>query len=481
MDYKKIFLFLVNLISLLQAREKYYFQSLSTTQQISFFTQNFLEKDLIYGLVGGIVSYAGTKLLKRKFPYLKHNAIKYFYASPFIFFCLRDAFLLKNFNVFGFDILKNKTDSNDIKKKFLSIGFENYIVNEKTINFDSQITWHSYRLFKNKTFLFTGRLFEKLLLFFIAQQEWTRAQEIFSDFLLLDKQRASNVFNPFDTSKKIEILSVLEKLDNLDKLDLEYNVLVEIKDKKKLFNILFEIKDAKLKLKILNTFSVDEISTLYQDRKPEFCSLISSFSITSFENINVLSDIFTKLFSIPEIDELDFLKDCELSQRASLLSCLPIKTIIKLAKTFSEKIKFLQGADAKKYEEIEAKFQSLETFIYEQLPKDKEKNLVSWFSYVRAKDYENNTNPYGAEESPDQKAKDEVLGIEEMIRNELQEMNALRRKNYDRERINFFVYFILSFQHIMTSEENKFLAFSQYKTFKELGSCLIEILIEKYK
>ena len=108
MDYKKLFLFLANLISLLHGGEEYCFQPLSTTQQISFFTRNFLKKDLMYGLAGGVGVFAGTKLLKRKFPSLKHDAIKYLCASPFIFFSLRDAFLLKTLNASVFDSFKKK-------------------------------------------------------------------------------------------------------------------------------------------------------------------------------------------------------------------------------------------------------------------------------------------------------------------------------------------------------------------------------------
>ena len=151
------------------AGEEDCFQPLSTTQQISFFVKNFLKKDLTYGLVGGVGSYVGKKLLKRKFPYLKHHAIKYFCASPFVVFSLRDAFLLKNLNASGFGVLKNKTNSNDIEKKFLSIGFENYILKKQTSRINSRVAWDQYQFFKNKPFLFTARFFEKFLLFFMKE------------------------------------------------------------------------------------------------------------------------------------------------------------------------------------------------------------------------------------------------------------------------------------------------------------------------
>ncbi len=477
MYYKKLFLFLTNLIPLLYVGEEHCFQPLSTTQQISFFAKNFLQKDLTYGLVGGVGSYVGKKLLKRKFPYLKHHAIKYFYASPFVLFSLRDAFLLKNLNASGFDVLKNKTNSNDIEKKFLSIGFENYILKKQTSHINSQVAWDQYQFFKNKPSLFTSNFFERVLGLFIGQEEWTRAQEIFSDFLLLDKKRASNVFNQFDESQKIEILLVLTKLDNLDDLILEYDLLVQIQDKKKLFNILLSIKDTKLKLEILNTFSAKDIASFYQYQKQEFCSLISAFVITSFEDIHFLSNFFEKLFSIKKIDEIDFLKHSEISQRASLLSCFRIERIIKLAKTFSEKFEVANKYNAQEYQELEMKFQSLEAFIYEQLPKDKEKKLVSLLSYVRTEHYKKDSNPYGGEENPDQKAKDEVLKIERAINNELNQHDMLRRQNYDEKKINFFVYFVLSFQHIIASEENKFLSLSKHREFKELGSYFIELIV----
>ena len=76
----------------------------------------------------------------------------------------------------------------------------------------------------------------------------------FSDFLLNRKKTKSNVFNQFDESQKIEIYWYSQKLDNLDDLILEYDLLVPIQDKEKLFNILLSIKDTKLKLSILNTF-----------------------------------------------------------------------------------------------------------------------------------------------------------------------------------------------------------------------------------
>jgi hypothetical protein len=478
MYYKKLFLFLTNLIPLLYAGEEHCFQPLSTTQQISFFAKNFLQKDLIYGLVGGVASYGGTKLLKRKFPYLKHHAIKYFYASPFVLFSLRDAFLLKNLNASGFDVLKNKTNSNDIEKKFLSIGFENYILKKQTFHINSQVAWDQYQFFKNKPFLFTARFFEKFLSFFLEQKECTRAQEIFSDFLLLDKKSASNVFNQINTLDKIEILSILTKLCNLDELNLEYDLLVQIQDKKKLFNILLAMKDTKLKLSILNTFSVKDIATLYQDQKQEFCSLISAFVITSFEDINFLSDFFEKLFSIHEIDEIDFLKHSEISQRASLLSCFEIERIIKLAQNFSEKFEVANKYNPQEYQELEIKFQSLEALIYERLlPKDKEKKLVSLLSYVRTEHYKKDSNPYGGEENPEEKARYEVSVVEQSISDQLKEKNLLRRRNYDEKKINFFVYFVLSFQHIIASEENKFLSLSKHREFKELGSCFIELII----
>ena len=380
-------------------------------------------------------------------------------------------------NASGFDVLKNQKNSNDIEKKFLSIGFENYILKKKPSHINSQVAWQKYQFFKNKTSLFTSNFFERVLGLFIGQEEWTRAQEIFSDFLLLDKKRASNVFNQFDESQKIEILLVLTKLDNLDDLILEYDLLVQIQDKKKLFNILLSIKDTKLKLSILNTFSVKDIATLYQDQKQEFCSLISAFVITSFEDINFLSDFFEKLFSIHEIDEIDFLKHSEISQRASLLSCFGIERIIKLAQNFSEKFEVEKKYNAQEYQELEIKFQSLEAFIYEQLPKDKEKKLVSLLSYVRTERYKKDSNPYGGEENPEEKARYEVSVIERFISDQLKEKNVLRGKNYDEKKINFFVYFVLSFQHIIASEENKFLSLSKHREFKELGSYFIELII----
>lgn len=385
-------------------------------------------------------------------------------------------------NASGFDVLKNQKNSNDIEKKFLSIGFENYILKKKPSHINSQVAWQKYQFFKNKTSLFTSNFFERVLGLFIGQEEWTRAQEIFSDFLLLDKKRASNVFNQFDESQKIEILLVLTKLDNLDDLILEYDLLVQIQDKKKLFNILLSIKDTKLKLEILNTFSAKDIASFYQYQKQEFCSLISAFVITSFEDIHFLSNFFEKLFSIKKIDEIDFLKHSEISQRASLLSCFGMERIIKLAQNFSEKFEVAKKCNLQEYQELEIKFQSLEAFIYERLlPKDKEKKLVSLLSYVRTELYKKDSNPYGGGENPEEKARYEVSEIEQFISDHLTKKNVLRIKNYDEKKINFFVYFFLSFQHIIASEENKFLSSSKRGEFKELGSHFIELIILLFK
>lgn len=470
MKNKKLFLFLANLVSLLYAREEDYFQPLSKAQQISFFFKHFLQKNLIYGFFGGIGSYVGIKLLKRKFPYLKHDTTKYLCASPFILFSLHDAHLLKNLNASGFDVLQN---SNEIEKKFLSIGFENYILKKNNSHLDSQVVWNKYKSFNNKTPLFTARLVEKLLLFFVELEQFTRAQSCFSDFLLLNKKKAGEVFHKFSEFKQIKILSVLTELSNLDELNLQYDLLLQIKDHKKLLNILLSIKDTELKFKILNTFSSDDILFLYTEQKQQFCSLISGFFISSFENINSLSDFFEKLFLIQGIDEIDFLKYSERSQRASLLSCFPKKTIIKLAKTFSEKFEVPKKEYTEQHQELEMRFQSLQSFIYEQLLKDKEKSLVSWFYYVLTEYYRKSTNPYYGK-SPEEQAEYEVYEIEQFINNNLQEEVE---KNYDQEKINFFVYFVLSFKYIISNEKNKFLSLSQHRQFKELGSILIELII----
>lgn len=78
-------------------------------------------------------------------------------------------------NASGFDVLKNQKNSNDIEKKFLSIGFENYILKKKPSHINSQVAWQKYQFFKNKTSLFTSNFFERVLWLFIEQEEWTRA------------------------------------------------------------------------------------------------------------------------------------------------------------------------------------------------------------------------------------------------------------------------------------------------------------------
>ena len=120
---------------------------------------------------------------------------------------------------------------------------------------------------------------------------------------------------------------------------------------------------------------------------------------------------------------------------------------------------------------MEIKFQSLEAFIYERLlPKDKEKKLVSLLSYVRTERYKKDSNPYGGEENPEEKARCEVSEIERFISGQLKEICCV-------EKINFFVCFFLSFREIIASEENKFLSLSKHREFKELGSYFIELII----
>lgn len=85
-------------------------------------------------------------------------------------------------NASGFDVLKNKTNSNDIEKKFLSIGFENYILKKQTFHINSQVAWDQYQFFKNKPFLFTARFLRNFYHFFLNKKNVPGRKKFFLIF-----------------------------------------------------------------------------------------------------------------------------------------------------------------------------------------------------------------------------------------------------------------------------------------------------------
>lgn len=248
----------------------------------------------------------------------------------------------------------------------------------------------------------------------------------------------------------------------------------KIVDKKQVFKILSFISDQDVKINTLRDFSATELADYYENKSEEFCSLINSFSINSFERINSLTGMFEKLFSSQGIDEVDFLKKFEASSAVPLLTCFPIMRIIKIAKNLSEKIDILQIKNKEKYNEFKTILESLKSFIKEKCP-ESQQAWSNLFLAFRSKDYTENANPYGHEGpyNPEEQAQEEIHNIEKEITGQLNQANVLCKKLYDVETIKFFVYYILSLQHVITDQTN---ALSEYYCCKDKATVIVELL-----